>query len=147
MEVLVSGQVAGALNFAIEGVGRSQDPERMARRPDQDALSSIDAVAAVKEPSVPMIVVPPPGNAVSQSFDVRGAYGAFKDGLSNGFYSADLGRLRQTLAARASGAEVSAEVVTAELLNVSLKMGLAESFAKMASKAVDGLQSLVMRQG
>lgn len=135
----------GTSGFAVEPVGRPSELPG-SNLESRSSVRLIDAAVAAPDTPVPMYVIPPP-KVGPQQFDVKGAYGAFTDGLSNGFYASDLQKFRQTLNARAAGLDVSAEQVSSELLNLSLRMGVAEAFSKMASKSADFVQALVVRQG
>jgi len=111
-----------------------------------DATCSEFEQAIAKNPGVPES-----SPALANSAGVMGVnqlYKHFATGLERGFYAGDVQRLWQTIEASADPASgITAGQVTSELLNVQFKIGVADALSKIATKLVEGLQSLVVKQG
>jgi hypothetical protein len=100
-------------------------------------------IGATAQPTLPRAALP----AASAPLDLKGLYGQFSEGLSHGFYAPDIERLWQKIeAGKSSGTKMDMGELTAELLNVQAKIGVADACAKISTKLVEGLQSLVVRQ-
>ncbi len=74
--------------------------------------------------------------------------GKFSDGLKNGFYTEDMGRLVTKIGqVNQPNSGVTPGDVTLELLNVQAKMGVADALRSVTSKLSDGLNTVVVKQG
>ena len=122
-------------NLGGEAVARVRDTQ------SQDAAleAAFGAPAAALSPAA----LP----AASAPLDLKGLFAQFSDGLSRGFYAQDIERLWQKIeTAKTTGTEMNMGELTAEIMNVQAKIGIADACAKISTKLVEGLQSLVTRQ-
>lgn len=95
-------------------------------------------------PTAPVAPVAAPVGA----FDVPALYAAMSHGLSEGFFSGDVARLvRKAGEMGRPDSAVTVGEITAEMLNVQAKMGVADACSRIAAKLAEGLQTLVVRQG
>jgi hypothetical protein len=92
-----------------------------------------------------------PNSVVPQApsaMNLQSLAGEFSNGLQNGFYTKDVNRLLHKMAqSKDPRTGVTAGDITAELLNVQAKVGIADAFSKVSSKISEGLQTMVVKQG
>jgi hypothetical protein len=126
---------------AVNGHGRMA--EDMATSQESRALSAVTSGGgAMLQPNVPATADP------SSVMNLGALAGQFADGMQHGFYAHDIEHLMGKLAlSHQPDSGVTIGDVSAELLNVQAKVGVADAFSKVSAKLSEGLQTLVVRQG
>jgi hypothetical protein len=139
-----SDSVRGASDVASDSMIRAV----AAQERSGDTHRVLDLHAVMKsQPSASLEPFAARSGGVQSGFDLPKLYGAFSDGLSNGFITPDLGRLVAKMDQVGQPGGLTVGQMTAELMNVQLKTSMAEACSKIGTKLVEGLQTLVVRQG
>jgi hypothetical protein len=135
----------------------SVTPSRAASERDtpQFSLADLQGMAAAPAPSaVPSgspgggAIAMPTAPSAPSPMNLQSLAHQFSQGLQHGFYAQDVHRLMDKLAqSKQPHSQVTAGDVTAELLGVQAKIGIADAFSKISSKLSEGLQTMVVRQG
>ena len=80
--------------------------------------------------------------------NVRSAASQFSDGLKNGFYTTELERyVQKAKESTMPGSKITTGELTADMLDLHARMGIADACTKVSSKLAESLQSVVTKQG
>lgn len=80
--------------------------------------------------------------------NVKSAAGQFSDGMKNGFYTTELERyVKKAQESTKPGSKISTGELTADMLDLHARMGIADACTKVSSKLAESLQSVVTKQG
>jgi hypothetical protein len=124
----------------------AESPQQPSGAVDLHSLTAMPP-APNAHPGGAAIALPDPAQAPS-AMNLQSLAHQFSQGLQHGFYAQDIHRLMDKLAqSKQPNSHVTSGDVTAELLSVQAKIGIADAFSKISAKLSEGLQTMVVKQG
>lgn len=82
------------------------------------------------------------------ALNVNSAATQFSNGLKNGFYATEFERyVQKTAASKQPGSTITVADLTADVLNLHLRLGVAQACTEVSKKLAESLQTVVTKQG